>query len=77
MNNSNPIRAVIAASAVALLLGVAACEREGPAERVGEEIDETANAIKDGGESAADAVDDAMDELREGAEDAADEIKQE
>jgi predicted small lipoprotein YifL len=63
--------------AAALSLGVAACEKKGPVEQAGEEVDEAVDTIKKGGEeSTANKVDDAVDEAREGAEDAADEVKQ-
>jgi predicted small lipoprotein YifL len=62
--------------ATLLSLGVAACEKKGPLEQAGEEVDEAVDTIKNGGEeSTANKVDDAIDEAREGAEDAADELK--
>lgn len=65
--------AVLAAT---LSLGVAACEKKGPVEQTGEEVDEAIDTMKHGGkESTANKVDDAVDEAREGAEDAADELK--
>jgi predicted small lipoprotein YifL len=66
----------LAALVAALSLGMAACEKKGPVEQVGEEVDEAVDTIKNGGEeSTANKVDDAIDEAREGAQDAADEIK--
>jgi predicted small lipoprotein YifL len=66
----------LAALVAALSLGMAACEKKGPVEQVGEEVDEAVDTIKNGGEeSTANKVDDAVDEAREGAQDAADEIK--
>lgn len=63
--------------AAALSVGVAACEKKGPVEQAGEEVDEAVDTIKNGGkESTANKVDDAMDEAREGAHDAAEEMKQ-
>jgi predicted small lipoprotein YifL len=62
--------------AATLSLGVAACEKKGPVEQTGEEVDEAIDTMKHGGkESTANKVDDAVDEAREGAEDAADEVK--
>jgi predicted small lipoprotein YifL len=59
-----------------LSVGLAACEKKGPVEQAGEEVDEAIGTIKNGGEeSTATKVDDAVDEAREGAEDAADELK--
>ena len=66
----------IAAFIAALTLGVAACDNKGPAEQVGEEVDEAVDTIKNGGqESAANKADDAVDDIREGAKDAAEEVK--
>ena len=62
--------------AATLSVGIAACEKKGPIEQAGEEVDEAIGTIKNGGEeSTATKVDDAVDEAREGAEDAADELK--
>ena len=63
--------------AATLSLGMAACEKKGPVEQAGEEVDEAVDTMKNGGdESTANKVDDAVDEAREGAEDSADELKQ-
>lgn len=60
--------------AAALALG--ACEKKGPVEQAGEEVDEAVDTIKHGGqESTANKADDAMDDLRKGAENAKEEIK--
>ena len=60
-----------------LSVGLAACEKKGPVEQAGEEVDEAIDTIKNGGkESTENKVDDAIDEAREGAEDAADELQQ-
>lgn len=56
-------------------LGLAGCEKQGPLERAGEEIDEAADTVKNGRESTANKVDDAIDEVREGAEEVKDELK--
>jgi predicted small lipoprotein YifL len=62
--------------AATLSVGMAACEKKGPIEQAGEEVDEAIGTIKNGGEeSTATKMDDAVDEAREGAEDAADELK--
>lgn len=62
--------------AASLSVGLAACEKKGPVEQAGEEVDEAIDTIKNGGkESTANKVDDAVDEAREGANDAADELK--
>ena len=59
----------------AALIVMGGCDKKGPIEQAGEEIDEAVQTAKDGRESTATKVDDAVDELREGAEDAADELK--
>ena len=51
-------------------LGLAACEKKGPLEQAGEEVDEAVDTIKNGGEeSTVNKVDDAVDEAREAVED--------
>ena len=60
----------IAALLCAMSLGLAACEKKGPIEQAGEEVDEAVDTIKNGEESTATKVDDAVDEAREAAEDA-------
>lgn len=65
------IKVLWAALAATAVLGTAACEKQGPVERAGEEVDEAVDTIKNGGdESTANKVDDAVDEAREAAEDA-------
>ncbi|HLS80291.1 MAG TPA: hypothetical protein VK025_02695 [Steroidobacter sp.] len=62
------------ALAGAASLALAACERQGPLEQAGEEVDEAVDAMKRGGEESPGArVDDAMDEAR----DAVDELTEE
>ncbi|RPH49963.1 MAG: hypothetical protein EHM84_06070 [Lysobacterales bacterium] len=61
-------------AAAVLSIGVAACEKKGPLEQAGEEVDEAVDTMKRGGEeSTENKVDDAMDEAR----DAVDELKEE
>ena len=67
--------ASLTALAALLALGLSACEKKGPLERAGEEVDEAIDTAKRGEESTANKVDDAVDEAREGANDAADELK--
>jgi hypothetical protein len=50
-------------------MGVAGCEKDGPLERAGEEIDEAAEDIQVEGETPANQVDDAIDEIERTAED--------
>lgn len=66
----------LAALAAAISLGVAACDRQGPAERAGEKLDHAVDTVKNGGEEPlADKAEDAAHEVREGAQEAADELK--
>jgi predicted small lipoprotein YifL len=68
------LKKVMAVAAVALSL--AACEKQGPMERAGEEVDEAIDTMKNGGEeSTANKADDAVDDLRGGVNDAVDEVK--
>lgn len=63
----------IAALIAIATLGLAACEKQGPVEKVGEEVDEAVNTMKNGGEeTTADKVDDAVDSVKEDAKDIVD-----
>jgi predicted small lipoprotein YifL len=53
----------------ALLLMLAGCEKQGPLERAGEEIDEAVEDVRAGGETTANKVDDAVDEVVDAADD--------
>lgn len=75
-SNLRAAKATLIAVACALSLSLSACEKKGPLEQAGEEVDEAIDTIKNGGnESTANKVDDAIDEAREGAQEAADELK--
>jgi predicted small lipoprotein YifL len=64
------LRVIWAALAVTAAISLAACEKQGPVERAGEEVDEAVDTIKNGGEeSTANKVDDALDEARDAVED--------
>jgi hypothetical protein len=52
-----------------------ACEKQGPLERAGEQVDHAIRDAKNGGETVGDKVDDAIDDVRDGVNDAADELK--
>jgi hypothetical protein len=59
-------RILWAAMAATAALGLAACEKQGPLEKAGEEVDEAVDTIKNGGEeSTASKVDDALDDARD------------
>ncbi|MET0281394.1 MAG: hypothetical protein ABW278_09770 [Steroidobacteraceae bacterium] len=66
MSNKGHLVMLVAA---VLSTGIAGCEKKGPLEQAGEEVDEAVNTVKNGGkETTADKVDDKLD-------DAADKIK--
>jgi hypothetical protein len=58
-----------------MLLPLWACEREGPLERAGEEVDEAIDDVRNGGETTGNKVDDAVDDVRDGANDARRELE--
>jgi hypothetical protein len=60
---------------LAAALLVVACEKQGPLERAGEEIDEAFENIAAGGETTGNKIDDAIDDARKAAEDVADDLK--
>jgi predicted small lipoprotein YifL len=62
--------ASLAALAAALSLGLTACEKKGPVEQAGEEVDEAVNTLRNGGETAGDKLDDAGDKVQEAASEA-------
>lgn len=64
----------IAAFACIMSLGLSACEKKGPMEQAGEEVDEAIDTVKNGGESTSSKVDDAFDEARDAAESAKEDI---
>jgi len=76
MNTKTNLQALgLAALACTLGLGLGACEKKGPLEQAGEEVDEAVDTMKKGEESTANKLDDAADDVREGVNDAADELK--
>jgi predicted small lipoprotein YifL len=62
--NAKPWIALLACGALAVLAG---CEKKGPLEQAGEEVDEAVETVKQGEEPADAKVDDVIDEAREGA----------
>jgi predicted small lipoprotein YifL len=59
----NNYRAGIVLIAAVLGLGLAACEKKGPLEKAGEEVDEAVDTVKNGGkEPVAAKIDDALDD---------------
>lgn len=57
-------------AASVLVLGLWACERQGPLERFGEEVDEAVEDVRNGGETTGNRLDDAVDDVRDGLQDA-------
>jgi len=62
---SQVLKGSLIALACTLSVGLAACEKKGPLEQAGEEVDEAVDTMKRGEESTENKVDDAVDELRE------------
>jgi hypothetical protein len=63
------IRVALATTGVALLLISSACHKEGPAEKVGKDIDKamenTGDTMKDAGKSLGEKMEDAGDRLKD------------
>ena len=51
-----------------------ACEKQGPLEQAGEEVDEALEDIKAGGETTANKIDDAIDEAKKDVEEAVEKV---
>jgi predicted small lipoprotein YifL len=65
----------LAALAAVLSLGLTACEKKGPVEQAGEEVDEAVNTLKNGGkETTGDKIDDAGDKAADAAREAKDAV---
>ncbi len=62
-------------TALLLTLPLLGCDNDGAAERAGEEIDETVEDVRAGGETVGNRIDDAVDDTREAAEDVRDELE--
>ena len=60
-----------------MTLPLFACDRDGPLERAGEEIDEAVEDVRSGGETLGNEIDDAVDAAQESVEDAQDELRRE
>jgi hypothetical protein len=59
-----------------LILGLWACEKQGPIERIGEEVDEAVEDVRNGGETVGNKLDDAADDVRDGIDDARKELEE-
>lgn len=66
---------ILAALVCSASLGLAACEKKGTGEQIGEEVDEAVDTMKRGEESPATQVDDAIDEARRDVEQATEDAK--
>lgn len=56
-------RSCLVLATAVLAMGLSACEKKGPLEKAGEEVDEAVDTVKNGGEEPVSAkVDDAIDE---------------
>jgi len=64
MTNLQPNKLYWIAVGLTALLAVG-CEKKGPVEQMGEEVDEAVDTMKRGEESTASKLDDAVDEIRE------------
>lgn len=69
-------RNLMVTMAFASVLALAACEKKGPLEQAGEEVDEAIETVKQGEEPTEAKVDDVIDEAREGVEEIKDEAKE-
>ena len=58
-----------------LLLMFAGCEKQGPLERAGEEIDEAVEDVRAGGETTGNKIDDAIDEVADAAADVREDLE--
>lgn len=58
------------------MLTLSACDDQGPFERAGEEVDETIENARAGGETLGNRLDDAADDVRQSAEDVAERVRQ-
>jgi hypothetical protein len=72
--NKSKLGALLTAGVFAVVLSVSACEKKGPVEKAGEEVDEAVNTLKNGGETTGDKLDDAGDKAAEAASDAKDAV---
>lgn len=62
--------------AVLLAAGATACEREGPAERAGEEVDEAVSEAKEDAAEAKEDLKEAIDDVKGRAQDVKEDLKQ-
>jgi hypothetical protein len=70
------IRETTLAALLAISLGLAACEKQGPAERAGEKVDDAVSTIKNGGEEpASQKLENAAEETKEAAQQAVEDAK--
>ncbi len=59
-----------------MVLSICGCEKKGPMEKAGENVDEAVNAVKNGGtRTTRDKIKDAAEDVSDGAHDAAKDLK--
>ena len=65
-------------TALFLFVGISGCEKEGPAEKIGEEIDQSVEDVKDAAEEAGDKItgQGPAEELGEKIDDSVEEVKE-
>ncbi|MEO7773997.1 MAG: hypothetical protein ABIT36_05865 [Steroidobacteraceae bacterium] len=74
-SNNYKMTTMLTAGVAALVLGLSACEKKGPIEQAGEEVDEAVSTLKNGGkETTADKLDDAGDKVSDAASEAKDAV---
>lgn len=75
MNNAQTMSALICSAMLAI--GVTACQKSGPLEQAGENLDKLGRTIENGGKkTTADKLDDAADRARANLDKAARDVKQ-
>jgi predicted small lipoprotein YifL len=65
----------VLAALLLLVPALYACEKQGPLERAGEEVDEAVKDARAGHETTGHKLDDAADDIRKGANKAGDELR--
>jgi hypothetical protein len=66
---------IVGLMVMGMLLGLAGCEKEGPAERAGKQIDETAEQAKESMQNAEKDVKEAAGDVADAAKEAEQEVK--
>jgi hypothetical protein len=73
--NHTKMTTLLTAGVFAVVLSLSACEKKGPVQQAGEEVDEAVHTLKNGGkETTADKLDDAGDKAADAAAKAKDAV---